>query len=74
VPQAPDIERKNQRKPNVRQAHIPVLNFDEMSDLGRDLFNLSREYEKSGGQLLTEDEIENEVTLRRGGCVQQNAG
>jgi hypothetical protein len=44
-----------------------------MSELGRDLFDLSRDYEASGEQLLTEDEIEDQITLRRGGFTQVNA-
>ncbi|HWS87506.1 MAG TPA: hypothetical protein VN282_11110 [Pyrinomonadaceae bacterium] len=44
-----------------------------MSDLGRELFDLSRDYESSGGELLTEEEIEKELMRRRGGHVQQNA-
>jgi hypothetical protein len=44
-----------------------------MSDLGRDLVKLSREYEDSGEELLTEEEIEVELAHRRGGYVQENA-
>jgi hypothetical protein len=44
-----------------------------MSDLGRDLAKLSREYEESGGELLTEEEIEVVLANRRGGYVQENA-
>jgi hypothetical protein len=58
---------------NVRRAHIPDLRYEDMSELGRDLSDLSRDYERSGEKLLTEDEIENELTRRRGGHVRQNA-
>jgi hypothetical protein len=71
--QAYDTSRKNRRKPSVRQAHIPKLDYEDMSELGRDLFDLSRDYEASGEQLLTEDEIEDQITLRRGGFTQDNA-
>jgi hypothetical protein len=45
-----------------------------MSDLGRDLLKLSREYEESGEELLSEEEIEVELARRRGGYAQDNAG
>jgi hypothetical protein len=44
-----------------------------MSELGRDLLKLSREYEDSGEELLTEEEIEVELAHRRGGYVRDNA-
>ncbi|HEX7314268.1 MAG TPA: hypothetical protein VF297_10115 [Pyrinomonadaceae bacterium] len=44
-----------------------------MSELGRELFDLSRDYESSGGELLTEDEIESELMRRRGGHVKHDA-
>ena len=58
---------------HVRQAHIPDLPLEKMSDLGRDLARLSREYEASGEELLTEEDIEVELAHRRGGYVQDNA-
>jgi hypothetical protein len=58
---------------DVRRAHIPNLPLKKMSELGRDLTNLSREYESSGEELLTEEEIEIELAHRRGGYVQDNA-
>jgi hypothetical protein len=70
---AQNTNRRNQRRINVRQAHVPTLTYEEMSDLGRDLYNLSREYEASGEKLLTENEVENEITLRRGGFTQDDA-
>jgi hypothetical protein len=44
-----------------------------MSELGRDLFDLSRAYEDSGGALLAEDELDAEVMRRRGGRAQEDA-
>jgi hypothetical protein len=56
--------------PRVQQAYIPPnLTYDQMSELGRALFDLSREFEATGGTLLSEDEIERELTRRRGGAV-----
>jgi hypothetical protein len=71
--QAHDTNRDNRGEPNVRRAHTPDLRYEEMSELGRELFDLSRDYESSGGELLSEEEIENELMRRRGGHVQQNA-
>ena len=71
--QAHDTSHGNRRKPPVRRARVPDLNYEEMSELGRDLFDLSRAYEDSGGALLTEDELEAEVMRRRGGRVQEDA-
>jgi hypothetical protein len=67
------IVLETQRRIVVRQAHVPDLSYDEMSDLGRDLFDLSHDYEDSGEPLLTEEEIETELARRRGGCVQEDA-
>jgi hypothetical protein len=71
--QANDTDRENQSEADIRRAHTPVLKYEEMSELGRELFDLSRDYESSGGSLLTEDEIENELMRRRGGHVRQDA-
>lgn len=71
--QAHDTDRENLGGPHVRRAHAPDLRYEEMSELGRELFDLSRDYESSGGELLDEDEIENELMRRRGGHVQHNA-
>jgi hypothetical protein len=43
-----------------------------MSAMGKKLFELSREYEQSGGELLAEHEIELEIARRRGGFLQNN--
>jgi len=71
--QAHDTNRENQSDSSVRRAHTPDLRYEDMSELGRDLFDLSRDYESSGERLFTEDEIEYELMRRRGGHVQQNA-
>jgi hypothetical protein len=71
--QAHNTSHGNRRKPSVRRARIPRLDYEEMSELGRDLFDLSRAYEDSGGALLTEDELEAEVMRRRGGRAQEDA-
>lgn len=68
-----DTSHQNQLENNVRRAHVPKISLEEMSDLGRDLAKLSREYEESGEELLTEEEIEIELAHRRGGYVQDNA-
>jgi hypothetical protein len=57
----------------MRQARVRNLAYDEMSELGRALFDLSREYESSGEELLTEEEIEAELARRRGGYVKEHA-
>jgi hypothetical protein len=62
-----------QRRIVVRQARVPDLSYEEMSDMGRDLFDLSRDYENSGEPLLTEEEIKTELARRRGGYVQEDA-
>ena len=62
----PDASRDDQSR--VRQAHIPS-DLTNLSDLVRDLLNLSREYESSGGELLSEEDIEAELTRRRGGYL-----
>lgn len=52
----------------VRRAYIPPdLTYETMSDLGRELFDLSREYEAAGEKLYTEEAIEQEVVRRKGG-------
>ena len=61
------------REVHARRALVRDLAREEMSELGRDLFDLSREYENSGQELLTEKEIEVELARRRGGYVQEHA-
>ena len=64
--QARDTNRSNQRKAAARRARVLNLSYEDMSELGRDLYDLSRAYEDSGEALLTEDEIEKELVRRRG--------
>jgi hypothetical protein len=61
------------REVHARRALVRDLAREEMSELGRDLFDLSREYENSGQELLTEKEIEVELARRKGGYVQEHA-
>ena len=70
---ARNTNRRDQSSARVRRAHVPDLAYEEMSELGRDLYQLSREYESSGEGLLTEEEIEIELARRRGGYVQEHA-
>lgn len=54
--------------PQVRRAYIPPdLTYETMSELGRELFRLSQEYEASGEKLYTEEELERELRRRKGG-------
>lgn len=54
----------------MRRAYIPPdSTYETMSDLGRELYDLSREYEKAGETLLSEEEIGQEITRRRGGYL-----
>ena len=68
-----NTSRQGQSGNTVRRARVPNLPLEKMSDLGRDLVKLSREYEDSGEELLTEEEIEVELAHRRGGYVPENA-
>ena len=70
---ARDTSRRSEGGNNVRRARVPDLPLEKMSDLGRDLVKLSREYEESGGLLFSEEEIEVELARRRGGYVQEDA-
>jgi hypothetical protein len=56
--------------PNVRRAEVPQnLNLETMSELGRDLMQLSREIEAAGQVLTSEEELEQELARRRGGYM-----
>lgn len=67
-------QQNRQAAANVRRAQIPSnLTYETMSELGRDLFAISRDYAESGGELLSEQEIEVEVTRRRGGYTEEDA-
>jgi hypothetical protein len=70
---ARNIGGQKQHRGNVRRALVPNLPYEQMSDLGRDLVDISREYEDSGEELLTEEEIEIELARRRGGYAQDAA-
>ena len=70
---ARNTSRRSEGGNNVRRARVPDLPLEKMSDLGRDLLKLSREYEESGEELLSEEEIEVELARRRGGYVQEDA-
>ncbi|MBI3421881.1 MAG: hypothetical protein HY011_03005 [Acidobacteria bacterium] len=54
--------------PPVRRAYIPPdLTYETMSEMGRELFDLSQEYAASGEKLYTEEELERELKRRKGG-------
>jgi hypothetical protein len=56
--------------PHVRRATFPPeLTYETMSPLGKELYELSMEYEASGERLFTEDELEQEIAYRKGGHV-----
>jgi len=58
--------------PHVRRAYIPPdLTYETMSELGKELYNLSMEIAESGEGLLTEEEIEREIARRRGGYLSE---
>jgi len=64
------IPTNESEQPNVRRAQIPPdLNFETMSELGRDLLQLSREIEDAGEVLTSEEELEQELARRRGGYM-----
>jgi hypothetical protein len=55
---------------HVRRAYIPPdLTYETMSELGKELYRLSLEYEASGEKLYTEEELEKELARRRGGYI-----
>jgi hypothetical protein len=67
----PDKRQNQQPASNIRKARIPSdLTYETMSDLGRDLFDISRDYAGTGGELLSEEEIEVEIARRRGGYAE----
>lgn len=56
--------------PGVRRAYIPPdLTYETMSDLGRELFDLSREIEEAGEGIQNEEEFERELARRKGGYI-----
>jgi hypothetical protein len=63
-------EKSDQKDLSVRQAYIPPdLTYETMSDLGRKLFDLSREYRAAGEKLYNEEELERELARRKGGYI-----
>jgi hypothetical protein len=64
------IPTSETEQPAVRRAHIPSdLNPENMSELGRDLLQLSREIEACGEVLASEEKLEQELARRRGGYI-----
>ena len=64
------IPTDQSEQPNERRAQIPPnLNLETMSELGRDLIQLSREIEAAGEVLTSEEELEQELARRRGGYM-----
>lgn len=54
----------------VNRAYIPPhLTYETMSDLGRELFELSREIEQAGEGMSSEEELEAELSRRKGGYI-----
>lgn len=54
----------------VNRAFIPPnLTYETMSDLGRELFDLSREIEQAGEGMKSEEELEEELSRRKGGYI-----
>ena len=47
----------------------PDLNPENISELGRDLLQLSREIEDAGEVFTSEEELEHELARRRGGYM-----
>ncbi len=56
--------------PHVQRAtFLPELTYETMSPLGKELYELSMEYEALGEKLLDEEELEQEIAYRKGGYV-----
>lgn len=70
-----NLKRKDESVSVVPQAVLPPdSSFEKMSQLGRDLWQISSEINKSGEpELLTQEEIEQEIARRRGGYVTHNS-
>ncbi len=52
----------------ARRTYIPAdLTYETMSELGRELVDLSRDYEAAGEKLYGEEAIEKEIARRKGG-------
>ena len=64
------IPTDQNEQPTVRHAQIPPdLNSENVSELGRDLIQLSREIEDAGEVFTSEEELEHELARRRGGYM-----
>jgi hypothetical protein len=64
------IPTNESERPTVRRAQIPLdLNSENISELGCDLLQLSREIEDAGEVLTSEEELEHELSRRRGGYM-----
>jgi hypothetical protein len=64
------IPTNESEQPAVRRAQIlPDLNAENISELGRDLFRLSREIDDAAEVLTSEEEFEQELARRRGGYM-----
>lgn len=59
--------------PHVRRAYIPpeAMNYETMSEFGKEIYRLSQEIAESGEGLLTEEEFERELRRRRGGYLSE---
>ncbi len=59
--------------PHVRRAYIPPeqMNYETMSEFGKEIYRLSMEMAESGEGLLTEEELERELARRRGGYLSE---
>ncbi len=54
----------------VKRAYIPAdLTYETMSDLGRELYDLSQEIAQIGEGIKSEAELEYELTRRKGGYL-----
>ena len=64
------IPTNESEQPAVRRAQMPLeLKPENISELGRDLLQLSREIENAGEVLTSEEELEHELARRRGGYM-----
>ncbi|MGH9799888.1 MAG: hypothetical protein ACRD82_05940 [Blastocatellia bacterium] len=57
--------------PHVRRVYISPeqMNYETMSEFGKEIYRLSEEYATSGEKLYTEEEIEKEIARRKGGYI-----
>lgn len=62
--------------PHVRRAYIPpeAMNYETMSEFGKEIYRLSEEYAASGEKLYTEEELEKEIARRKGGYIPDDDG